>query len=102
MAVAWFVKGVILCHALASLPLCLRMRKSSTYRGRRASIRHRIATLTPNEFPDVQTVEKRLLDFQAYYETLARPFEWKFTRADLDELLVKLAGHEQNQNKTVA
>jgi len=58
--------------------------------------------LTPNEFPDVQTVEKRLLDFQAYYETIARPFEWKFTRADLDELLVKLAGHEQHQNKAVA
>ena len=58
--------------------------------------------LTPNEFPDVQTVEKRLLDFQAYYEAIARPFEWKFTRADLDELLVKLAGHEQHQNKAVA
>jgi len=23
------------------------------------------------------------MDFQAYYETIARPFEWKFTRADL-------------------
>jgi hypothetical protein len=30
--------------------------------------------LTPSEFPDVQTVEKRLLDFQAYYETIARPW----------------------------
>ena len=58
--------------------------------------------LTPNEFPDVQTVETRLLDFQAYYETIARPFKWEFTRADLDELLVKLAGHEQHQNKAVA
>lgn len=58
--------------------------------------------LTPNEFPDVQTVEKRLLDFQAYYEAIARPFEWKFTRADLDELLVKLTRHEQHRNKAVA
>lgn len=58
--------------------------------------------LTPNAFPDVQTVEKRLLDFQAYYETIARPLEWEFTRADLDELLVKLAGHEQHRNKAVA
>jgi len=58
--------------------------------------------LTPNEFPDVQTVEKRLLDFQAYYETIAWPLEGKFTRADLDELLVKLARHEQHQQKAVA
>jgi hypothetical protein len=58
--------------------------------------------LTPNEFPDVQTVEKRLLDFQAFYETIARPLEWKFTWADLDELLVKLARHEQHQQRAVA
>ena len=58
--------------------------------------------LTPNEFPDLQAVERRLLEFQAYYETMARPFEWKFTRADLDELLVKLARHEQYQHKAVA
>jgi len=58
--------------------------------------------LTPNEFPDLRTVEKRLLDFQAYYETIAQPFEWKFTRADLDDLLVRLARHEQHQHKAVA
>ena len=56
--------------------------------------------LTPNEFPDLQAVEKRLMDFQAHYETIARPFEWKFTRADLDELLAKLA--RQEQQKAVA
>ena len=58
--------------------------------------------LTPSEFPDLQAVEKRLLEFQGYYEAIAKPFEWKFTRADLDELLVKLAGHEQHRNKAVA
>ena len=40
------------------------------------------------------------MDFQAYYETMARPFEWKFTRADLDDLLAKLA--RQEQQKAVA
>lgn len=58
--------------------------------------------LTPNEFPDLTAVEKRLLDFQAYYETIARPFEWKFTRADLDDLLVRLAPHERDRGKAVA
>jgi len=40
--------------------------------------------LTPSEFQDLQTLEKTLLDFPAYYETIARPLEGKFTRADLD------------------
>ena len=39
---------------------------------------------------------------EAYYETVARPFEWKFTRADLDELLVKLARQEEHPHKAVA
>jgi len=51
--------------------------------------------LTPNEWPDLQTLEKILLDFQAYYETISKPFEWKFTRTDLEELLVKIARHDE-------
>jgi hypothetical protein len=47
--------------------------------------------LTPNDFPNLQTLEERLLDFQAYYETLAKPFEWKFTRADMEDILAKLS-----------
>jgi hypothetical protein len=45
--------------------------------------------LTPNEFPDLNAVAERLLDFQYYWETTARPFEWKFTRQDLAGLLAK-------------
>jgi hypothetical protein len=47
--------------------------------------------LTPNDFPDLQTLETKLLRFQSYYETIATPFEWKFTRDDLKRLLAKLA-----------
>ena len=46
--------------------------------------------LTPNDFPCLSAVAKRLSDFQSYYEQIARPFEWKFTRADLAKLLAKL------------
>ena len=46
--------------------------------------------LTPNDFPSLPAVAQRLLDFQAYYEQIARPFEWKFTRADLQKLVAKL------------
>lgn len=46
--------------------------------------------LTPNDFPSLSAVAQRLLDFQTHYEQLARPFEWKFTRADLAKLLQKV------------
>jgi hypothetical protein len=43
-----------------------------------------------------------LMDFQVYYETIARPFQWKFTRADLDELLIKIARHEEYRRQSTA
>ena len=46
--------------------------------------------LSPNDFPDLVTVEQRLLDFQAHYEQIAKPFQWKFTKKDLLEILGKV------------
>jgi hypothetical protein len=46
--------------------------------------------LTPNDFPDLDTLEDQLLAFGRRYEQIAQPFEWKFTRADLDLLAHKL------------
>ena len=48
--------------------------------------------LTPNDFADLAEVEARLLGFQDHYERTARPFEWSFTRADLDAVLAKIQG----------
>ena len=53
------------------------------------SIVHR-KVLTPNDFPDLGTLAERLLDFQYYWESAAKPFEWMFTRQDLNDLLNKL------------
>jgi hypothetical protein len=39
--------------------------------------------LTPNDFPDLDTLAKRLLAFGRRYEQIAAPFQWKFTRTDL-------------------
>jgi hypothetical protein len=58
--------------------------------------------LTPNDFPDLQTLENRLLDFQAYYETIAKPFEWKFTRTDMEDTLAKLSPYMPLPKKAVA
>ena len=36
-----------------------------------------------------------MLDFQYYWESAAKPFEWKFTKADLATLLAKLSGNQR-------
>src|SRR6266513_51106 len=48
--------------------------------------------LTPNDFSSRQELADRLLAFERHYETIARPFEWRFTRHDLTRLLRRL-GH---------
>jgi hypothetical protein len=50
--------------------------------------------LTPNDFTSLAAVEDRLLRFQEHYEQIAAPFEWKFTRADLDALLERIQTHD--------
>ncbi len=47
--------------------------------------------LTPAEAVSLEDLAARILAFQARYEVLAEPFEWKFTRADLARLLERLA-----------
>jgi len=47
--------------------------------------------LTPCDFGSLDELEERLLAFQQHYEQVAKPFEWKFTRKDLEQLLLKLA-----------
>jgi len=46
--------------------------------------------LTPNYFNSLEEAKDRLLQFGKHYEKIAKPFEWKFTRKDLDRLMGKL------------
>lgn len=46
--------------------------------------------LTPSDFATLAELKDRLLRFQIYYEAVAKPFQWKFTRRDLSKLLSKL------------
>jgi len=50
--------------------------------------------LTPNDFPDLATLEQRLLDFQSRYEKIAKPFKWKFPKDDLNRILSKLSYYD--------
>ncbi len=46
--------------------------------------------LTPNDFPDLAAVEQRLLAFETLYNDSACPFNWRFTRQQLDDRLAAL------------
>jgi hypothetical protein len=50
--------------------------------------------LTPNDFPDLDAVVRRLFSFERSYQEAARPFEWKFTRTDLARLMQRLRENE--------
>ena len=46
--------------------------------------------LQPNYFESIAEATQCVLAFQEYYEQAAKPFEWKFTRKDLQDLLARL------------
>ena len=51
--------------------------------------------VAPNDFTDLAEVEARLLAFERRYQQTAAPFDWRFTRSDLDRLLRRVDDHEQ-------
>jgi hypothetical protein len=53
--------------------------------------------IAPNDFHNLDEVETRLLQFQDYYQQIATPFEWKFTKADLNDLLDRITAHQNTQ-----
>jgi hypothetical protein len=46
--------------------------------------------LTPNDFRSLTNLRRELMNFQNRYEQSAKPFEWTFTRRDLEILLARL------------
>jgi transposase len=50
--------------------------------------------VSPNDFFDLDAIAERLAAFEVRYNAAARPFDWKFDRDDLDELLARIAAHE--------
>ncbi len=50
--------------------------------------------LTPNDFPNLQTIVDRLDAFEHHYNQIATPFDWTFTRDDLEKLIARVAHHE--------
>jgi len=49
--------------------------------------------VSPNDFTELDEVIYRLARFEERYNHTARPFKWKFTTIDLDDLLNRLDNH---------
>jgi hypothetical protein len=50
--------------------------------------------VTPNDFTDTEQIAERLAAFEDRYNTIAEPFDWRFTRHDLAQMLERIAGHD--------
>jgi hypothetical protein len=50
--------------------------------------------LTLNDLASLDDLAERLMTFGAHYRQIARPFEWTFTRHDLDRVLATIADRE--------
>lgn len=50
--------------------------------------------INPADFADLDDLATRILAFQDRYNTTATPFDWKYTRTDLNEFLVRLRRHD--------
>src|SRR5690242_15814294 len=52
-----------------------------------------------NDFTDLDQVQDRLAAFGRRYNETVRPFRWKFTPADLKDLLARIETHEQKERQ---
>jgi transposase len=50
--------------------------------------------LTPDDFGDLDGLAEQVLAFERHYNAAARPFDWKFTRTDLNQLLRRIGRHD--------
>ena len=48
----------------------------------------------PADFADLDELAARLTAFEPRYNAAARPFNWRFTRADLDDLIKRIDAHQ--------
>jgi len=54
--------------------------------------------LIPNDLTSLSEVPQRLYEFQSYYEKIASPFEWKFTRQDRRQAIGRVEASPRSGN----
>jgi hypothetical protein len=52
--------------------------------------------LTPDDFEDLDELAAQILAFEKHYNAAARPFDWRFTRTDLNQLLARVQHHDRH------
>jgi transposase len=52
--------------------------------------------LTPDDFEDLGELASQILAFEKHYNAAARPFDWRFTRTDLNRLLARVRQHDRH------
>jgi transposase len=55
--------------------------------------------VTPSDFASLEELSATLLAFTGRYNQTARPFSWKFTTADLHDLMDRISRHEQQDHQ---
>ena len=55
--------------------------------------------VSPNDFPSLEKLSETLLTFVDRYNQTARPFSWKYTAADLTDLLRRISEHEKQDTR---
>jgi hypothetical protein len=58
--------------------------------------------LSPNDFTDLGQIRDRLAAFETRYNAVAKPFNWKFSRADLNDLLRRIDARDRAQHHALA
>jgi transposase len=53
--------------------------------------------LTPSDFTSLDQIRDRLAAFETRYNAIARPFNWRFTRTDLRDLLRRIDAHDKTR-----
>ena len=54
--------------------------------------------VSPNDFPSLEKLSETLLAFIDRYNQTAKPFSWKYTAADLKDLLRRISDHEKQDS----
>ena len=58
--------------------------------------------IKPVDFADLDALAQRLTDFEPRYNAAAKPFDWRFTRADLADLVRRIDAHRGDQMPALA
>lgn len=58
--------------------------------------------LSPGDFEDLDELAAQILAFEEHYNAAARPFDWRFTRTDLNRLLARVRHHNRHAPQPAA